>query len=158
MRLPKRSWVLSSGACRFACAESTCMRSLPTSSPIWFARAAIHPPPSRSTASRRIRSADHALKPTRGGGWFAESEAFFTRGSSILHTVMKSASLRQIALHLVKRGERNDRYGKGSCDPRRGMFLVLGSRVRRFEGCRLGRVRVHGREDGESDLCRSLLG
>ena len=38
------------------------------------------------------------------------------------------------------------------------MLLVPGSRLRRFEGRGVGRVRVHGREDGESDLCGSLLG
>src|SRR5438093_5094312 len=60
---------------------SVCIRSPPTRSPMRVARSAIQPPPSRFTASTRIRSADQALKPTRGGGWLADSGATSRRGS-----------------------------------------------------------------------------
>src|SRR6266513_4435881 len=60
---------------------SVCIRSLPTRSPRRLARSAIQPPPSRFTASTRIRSSDQALYPTRGGGWLADSDAASRRGS-----------------------------------------------------------------------------
>src|SRR5258708_6867245 len=46
-----------------------------------LARSAIQPPPSRFTASTRIRSPDHALYPTSGGGWLEDSGAISRRGS-----------------------------------------------------------------------------
>src|SRR6266852_5450482 len=72
---------------------------------------------------------------------------------------MWSASTRQNnTLTAKKKGKRHDRRREGNRHSRRRLFLVPGGRIRRPEGRGFGRVRLHGRQDGESHLRGGLLG
>src|SRR5882672_7476909 len=76
----------------------------------------------------------------------------------MLHTVMKSDSPRQNSTSPEKKGKPHDKRSKGNRDPCWGLFLVLGGRIRRFEGCRVGGIRIHGRKGREPDLRGRLFG
>src|SRR6267154_2241721 len=70
----------------------------------------------------------------------------------IRHTVMWSASIRQNSTLTVKKGRPHDRRREGNRHSGRRLLLVPGGRIRRPEGREFGRVRLHGWQDGESQL------
>src|SRR6266849_7988698 len=76
----------------------------------------------------------------------------------IRHTVVWSASTRQNNTLTVKKGKRHDRRGEGNRHSCRRLFLVPRGRIRRPQGRGIGRVRLHGRQDGEPQLRGGLLG
>src|SRR5712691_9577294 len=76
----------------------------------------------------------------------------------IRNTVMWSGSTRQNNTQTAKKGKRHGRRREGNRDSCRRLFLVPGGRIRRPGGCRIGRVRLHGRKHGEPHLRGRLLG
>src|SRR6266571_5316757 len=76
----------------------------------------------------------------------------------IRHTVMGSPSIRQNNTLTVKKGKQHDRRRERNRHSCRRLFLVPGGRIRRPQGRGIGRVRLYGRQDGESQLRGGLLG